>query len=184
MNKIVAIVGMCGSGKSVATNYFENEGFSKVYFGGVTMNKLKELNLEVNPTNEKMVREDLRKKHGMGAYAFLLLDEIKEKLKVSNVVLDGLYSWDEYKILSEEFSNEIVLLAIIANKETRYERLTKREIRPLSKEDAVKRDISELETLKKGGPIAYADYFITNDSNIDDLTKNLIKFRKENINEC
>ena len=42
MNKIIAIVGMCGSGKSIATEYYEKLGFKKVYFGGVTIEKLKE----------------------------------------------------------------------------------------------------------------------------------------------
>ena len=56
-NKIFAIVGMCGSGKSIASDYLEQKGYKKVYFGGVTMEKLKELGLEVNPENEKMIRE-------------------------------------------------------------------------------------------------------------------------------
>ena len=46
MNKLVAIVGMCGSGKSVATEYFKNKNYEVIYFGGVTMKKLKEENLE------------------------------------------------------------------------------------------------------------------------------------------
>ena len=80
MNKIVAIVGMCGSGKSVASEYLENKlGYKKVYFGGVTMKKLEEANLEVNPENEKMMREKLRKELGMGAYAKVLLPEINQE---------------------------------------------------------------------------------------------------------
>ena len=42
MNKIIAIVGMCGSGKSIASEYYENLGWPKVYFGGVTMDVMKE----------------------------------------------------------------------------------------------------------------------------------------------
>ena len=43
MNKIIAIVGMCGSGKSVASDYLEKTlNYKKVYFGGVTMKKLQE----------------------------------------------------------------------------------------------------------------------------------------------
>lgn len=53
MNKIIAIVGMCGSGKSVACDILEEKGYKKVYFGGVTMDKLKEENLSVTPENEK-----------------------------------------------------------------------------------------------------------------------------------
>ena len=70
MSKIIAIVGMCGSGKSVATDILENEfNYKKVYFGGVTLEKLKEANLEITPENEKVMREALRKELGMGAFA-------------------------------------------------------------------------------------------------------------------
>ena len=54
MNKIIAIVGMCGSGKSVASDYLESIGYKKVYFGGVTMEKLKENGMEINPENERI----------------------------------------------------------------------------------------------------------------------------------
>ena len=85
MNKIIAIVGMCGSGKSVASEYLENKGYEKVYFGGVTMDKLKESGLEITPSNEKMMREKLRSELGMGAYAKILLPKIKELSKKCNV---------------------------------------------------------------------------------------------------
>ena len=53
MNKIIAIVGMSGSGKSVASTYLESMGYSKVYFGGVTMKKLKEEGLEIHQKTKK-----------------------------------------------------------------------------------------------------------------------------------
>lgn len=177
MNKIVAIVGMCGSGKSIASEYYENRGYQKVYFGGVTMDKLKEENLEVNPENERMMRERLRKEYGMGAYAFLLLPKIEDLLTKGNVVLDGLYSWDELKILKENFS-EMIVLAIIVNKPFRYERLGRRIIRPLTNEEANTRDITEIENLAKGGPIAFADYYILNNGSLEDCKKSLEEITK------
>lgn len=179
MNKIIAIVGMCGSGKSVASEYLENVlNYKKVYFGGVTMKKLQEEGLEVNPENEKMMRERLRKELGMGAYAKVLLPEIKELSKENNVVLDGLYSWTEYKILKEEIPN-LVLVSIITDKELRYSRLLKREIRPLTNEEAKKRDLSEIENIEKAPPIAYADYYIYNNETIDDYIVRLNEIIKE-----
>lgn len=165
MNKILAIVGMCGSGKSVASDYLEKLGYQKVYFGGVTMEKLKEENLPITPENEKMMRERLRKEHGMGAYAKLLLPRIEELSKKGNVVLDGLYSWEELLILKEKLEN-LKVIAIICDKELRYERLSKRDIRPFTKNEAIKRDLSEIENVKKAGPIAYADYYIDNNKTI------------------
>ena len=175
MNKIIAIVGMCGSGKSVASDILEKDlKYKKVYFGGVTIDKLKEEGLEVNPENEKMMREKLRKELGMGAFAKILLPKIKELSKENNVVLDGLYSWEEYKILSEELSN-IILISIVSDKNIRYERLSKRDVRPLTKQEAKNRDISEIENIQKAPPIAYADYYILNNGSIDDYKERLLK---------
>ena len=176
MKKILAIVGMCGVGKSVACEYLLNKGYKKVYFGGVTLDELKKEGLEINPENEKMKREQLRKDLGMGAYAIKLLPKIQEFSKKGNVVLDGLYSWDELKILKEEFGDQLITIGIICDKETRYERLSKREIRPLTKNEAIKRDISEIENIAKGGPIVYADYYIDNNHTI-----NYLENRIENI---
>ena len=172
MNKLIAIVGMCGSGKSVATEYFKNKNYEVIYFGGVTMKKLKEENLEITPENEKMMRERLRKDLGMGAYAQVLLDDIKLNLKTSDVVLDGVYSWSELEILQKEFPN-LIILAIIVDKNIRYERLSTREVRPFTKEEAIYRDLTEIKNIEKGGPIAFADYFILNNGSLEDYNNRL-----------
>lgn len=170
MGKIVAIVGMCGSGKSIASKYFEDLGYKNVYFGGVTMEKLKEAGLEVTPENEKMMREKLRRELGMGAYAKVLLPRILELSKDYDVVLDGLYSWSELKIL-EEF--DMRTIAIVCDKNLRYDRLSKRDVRPFNNEEAKKRDITEIENIEKAGPIAYADYFIYNNGSMEEYYKRL-----------
>ncbi len=179
MNKIIAIVGMCGSGKSVAVEYFTNLGYKMVYFGGVTLNKLKEENIEITPESEKRMRDKLRRDYGMGAYAILTLPKIREYVKNDNVVLDGLYSWDELKILKEEFGDNLTVIAILTDKKTRYDRISKRKVRPYTYEEARKRDIAEIETTAKGGPIAYADYFAFNESTVEDLQTRLSKILQE-----
>lgn len=175
MNKVIAIVGMCGSGKSVATDILEKEyNYKKVYFGGVTLEKLKEANLEVTPENEKMMREGLRKELGMGAFAKILLPKITKLANESNVVLDGLYSWDEYKILDDALGDKLVMIAIVANKNIRYQRLSEREFRALNHEQAISRDIAEIENSAKGGPISYADYYILNNDTIENYRNQLL----------
>ncbi len=173
MKKIIAIVGMCGSGKSVASDYLESIGFKKVYFGGVTMEKLKENNMEINPENEKYMREKLRSELGMAAYAKILLPRIIDYSKDSDVVLDGLYSWDEYVVLKEKLGNSLTMIAIVADRKLRYERLENRDIRPLTGDEALKRDIAEIENLAKGGPISIADYYILNNFDKDTYIDNL-----------
>ena len=178
MNKIIAIVGMCGSGKSVASEILEELNYQKVYFGGVTMEKLKEEGIEVNPENEKMMRERLRNEYGMGAYAIILLPRIKELASKGNVVLDGLYSWDEYLFLKEKFP-ELKLICVVCDKELRYERINVRPDRPFNREEIIIRDTSEIENLAKGGPIAYADYYIFNNGSLKDYETRLLEILEQ-----
>ena len=101
MKNLIAIVGMSGSGKSIATDYLENLGYTKLYFGGITYQLMEEAGIErtSDGKSEKEFREKLRQDHGPECYAKFLEPDIKEALKVGNVVLDGLYSWYEYKYL-------------------------------------------------------------------------------------
>jgi len=176
MNKVIAVIGMCGSGKSEAVKYFESNGYQKVYFGEVVINELKVRGLEINEKNERFVREDLRKEFGMGVTALKSIDKIKNLLQTSNVVVESLYSWEEFKILNKEFGDTFKLLNIFTTKSIRYSRLKERPFRPLTNEEARSRDYSEIEKLDKGGPIAFADYTVFNDSTLDDLNINLKSF--------
>lgn len=172
MNKIVAIVGMCGSGKSIACDFFENKGYKKVYFGGVVLEELKKLGMEITPENERIVRNQLRIDYGMSAMATKSLPKIEEYINMGNVVIDGLYSWDELVVLKEKYP-DLVVLAIVVDKKIRYNRLSSRDIRPFNNDDAKKRDINEIENMAKGGPIVYADFYILNNGNLDEYKKRL-----------
>lgn len=176
MNKIIAIIGMCGSGKSEAVKYFTEHGYKRVYFGEVVMNEMKRLGLEVNEHNERATRENLRKEFGMGAMAVKSLPIIEDFMKHNNVVVESLYSWEEYKILKEKFGDAFKLITIYTTKQLRYERLLRREFRPLTEVESQSRDISEIEKLDKGGPIAFTDYLIMNDGSLDELNKHLEKY--------
>ena len=178
MKRLVAIVGMSGSGKSVASDYLESIGFSKIYFGGVVLTELKNRGMEVTPDNEKFVREDLRREFGMAAMAIKLLPEIKKSIKKHDTVLDGLYSWDEYVVLKKEFKDDLKLICVATDKDLRYERIGKRPVRPLNREEIEKRDYAEIENLAKGGPIAMADYFILNNGTIEEYHERLEEILK------
>ena len=167
MNQVIALVGMCGSGKSVCCEEFKAQGWEYVYFGGVTMKELEKRGLERNEANERAVREELRRLYGPAAFAILLLDEIREKAENCPVCLDGLYSWSEWKVLREALGDKLTVVAIITPRKLRYDRISKREIRPLTPIQAESRDIAEIENMEKGGPIAMADLFLFNDGNID-----------------
>ncbi|MCL5970650.1 MAG: AAA family ATPase [Patescibacteria group bacterium] len=171
---IIAIVGMPGAGKSEVTNYLEKKGMPSVRFGDITDLGVKELGIDLTPENEKVFREKLRKELGMEAYAVKSEAKIEKLLENNNVVvINGLYSWEEYIYLKNKFPN-LVLIHVCAEPEIRYKRLANRSVRPLNFEESRGRDIAEIEGLSKGGPIAIADYMIENNSdNINDLYQKL-----------
>ncbi|MBN1798277.1 MAG: AAA family ATPase [Spirochaetales bacterium] len=172
--KIVATVGLCGSGKSVVGDYLVKKGCVKIYFGEITIETVKQQGLAVTEENERKVREELRQQYGMGAYATLNLPKIEQSLKNGKkVLIDGLYSFTEYKILKEKYNGSLFILSIFTPRELRYERLSKRKVRPLTRYEAVSRDYAEIENIQKAGPIAMADYTLINDSTVKDLLHKL-----------
>lgn len=170
---ILALVGMPGAGKSEATSYLEKKGIPFIRFGQITDEKVKELGLELTPENEKTVREQIRNDLGMAAYAILAkpkIDDLVSKHPV--IVIDGLYSWEEYIYLKKIFPN-LILIHIYAEPKIRYERLSSRTVRPIIGDEAPVRDHAEIEKLNKGGPIAIADYLIENNEEIEKMFKKI-----------
>ncbi len=167
--KVVALVGMAGAGKSEVARQFEKNGYSRIRFGDITDIEVKKRGLPLNEANERQVREQLRQEHGMAAYAKLNLPRIDESLKNTNVVVDGLYSWEEFILLKDHYGDKLCLVAVSTSPKTRYHRLAVRKIRPLTSKEAADRDRTEIENINKGGPIALADYTITNESSFKEL---------------
>lgn len=164
---------MCGAGKSEVIRYLQKkEKWPKIYFGEATFDRLKKDGLAVNYRNERLIREKIRAEMGMGAYALLALPKIKEALRESAVVLvESLYSWDEYKILKKEFGADFLVIAVYSSPSTRLKRMLKRvSERPVKDEaEFVERDYREIEGTDKGGPIARADFTIVNEAGLDEF---------------
>lgn len=178
MGKVIAIVGMAGSGKGTVAEYLESKGCPKVYFGGMVYEEVKKRGLDIIK-DEKFVREDMRAQEGMDVMAKRASIKIDEYFAGGHktVVCDGLYSWSEYKFLKEKYGDNLTVIAVYTPLNLRYERLVSRrdEHRPYTLEDAIKRDYAEIENIEKGGPIAMADYTIINDSGKEELTQNIEK---------
>jgi dephospho-CoA kinase len=182
--KIIAIIGMAGSGKSEVINYLQKKYYwPSIYLGAPTFERIDQAGLPTNWNNEKMMREKIREELGMGAMAILALPKIKNLLKKNNtIVLESLYSWDEYKILKKKFSDDLKTIAIFANPDLRFARLEKRKKRPIKTyKEFETRQITEIEGTDKGGPIAIADYTIINESSKKELQNNIDKIIKKII---
>ena len=176
-NVIVAVVGLCGAGKSEVTKIFLENKFEKVYFGDVTFNEMKKRNMEITPENERAMREELRATNDMAIYAKKSEPKIKKAYEEGkNVVVESLYSWSEYKYLKEIYKDDFKLLAVVTDRDLRAERLKNRPNRPLTDEEVTQRDYSEIENIEKAGPIAIADHFVLNNGAFEELKEQVQEY--------
>lgn len=180
--KILAIVGMPGAGKSVAVDYLTDQGYPKVYFGGMIYKEMEKRGIPrtEDGESEKKFREQIREEEGKDWVVNQVVAETKDLIAAGQkrIVLDGVYSWTEYKILRREFPKCLTFLAIVVNKHLRYERVAKRPGRSFDAKAIRERDRSEIENLEKGGPIAAADYYILNNGTVEDMNSRLEEILK------
>lgn len=179
--KIIAILGLPGSGKTEAINHLmKNYDWPKVYFGDVTFDELKARGLDVNEKNERIVREDLRVQFGRLHYANKVIEKIEAIKEDTNVLVESLYDWKEYLLFKEKFGSNFITIAIYASPKIRYERLGIRQERPLTPEEAQSRDYAQIENIFQAGPIAMADYTVDNDGDFENLYEQIDKI----VGEC
>lgn len=168
--KVVAIVGMPGSGKSVAAKVFADAGWPVVRLGDITEEEMQRRGLHAGEQSERTVRESLRQEFGMAAFAIRNMPRIEKAIQDEHrVVIDGMYSMEEYECFQSHFHQSFHVLGIIASPAVRHARLARRSYRPLTAQEAVGRDFSEIKNLNKGGPIALADSSLINESSEEEF---------------
>jgi len=173
--RVLAVVGLAGAGKSevvrllVAHAEAAGREMASVYFGGVVIDEVTARGLEVNQTNERAVREELRATHGMAAMAALSLPRIQAALDAGqNVLIDGLYSFAEYEVLTGA-GLPLVTIAVHADRAVRAQRLANRPSRPLTRAEMDARDDAEIRHLDKAPPIVLADHHLVNNGDLGAL---------------
>lgn len=174
---ILVFVGMPGSGKGTCTDYLHTTYHSPViHFGNMLYEEIQRRGLD-NVKDENFVRKDMREKEGPAVLAKHVAKKANEFLKKGEkiIVLDGLYSWTEYKYLEEVFGKSLVVIATVAPKDLRRTRVLNRKDthRKYTLEQLVAREVAEIEGVEKGGPIAYADYTLLNNKGVDNLLQQL-----------
>lgn len=180
---MLAVVGMSGSGKSVVVDYLTEKGYPKIYFGGMIYKEMEKRGIErtEDGESEKIFREEIREKEGKDWVVRQVIAEAKDLIAAGQkrIILDGVYSWTEYKTLKHEFPNSLTFLAIVVDKRIRYERIARRSERAFDAQAVRERDRSEIENLEKGGPIAAADYYILNNGTVPELHQRVDRVLEE-----
>ncbi len=181
--KVIAFVGMPGSGKGTCTDFLNQKyDWPIVHFGNMVYEEVKKRGLD-NIKHEVEVREDMRRQEGPAVMAVHAVNKANEYFQKGSKVtlLDGLYSWSEYKYLDGIYSKNMTVIAIAAPKNIRRQRVLDRKDshRRYTLDQLIDREIAEIENLEKGGPIAYADYTIINDGTAENLKVKLDQILKQ-----
>lgn len=172
---LVGFVGMPGAGKTEAVQYLVHQGWPKIYLGGLLYAQMQQAGIDITPESQQVFREQLRAEHGKDFLAQLALQEITRLIDAGqkNIVIDGIYSWSEFKVFKHEYHHELSIVAVVAPRHMRHHRLANRPERPFTEDEAMHRDYTEIENIEKGGPIAIADHYIVNDGSLDELHKKI-----------
>lgn len=174
---------MAGAGKGSCTDHLNQKyGWPVVHFGNMVYEEVQRRGLD-NVKDERLVREDMRKTEGPEVLAKHATKKALEYLDSGEgvVVLDGLYSWSEYKYLEKTFGDNLIVIAITAPKRLRRDRVLNRKDshRKYTLSELITREVSEIENIEKGGPIAYADYTIVNDTSLETMLSKLDQILQE-----
>lgn len=132
--KIIAVVGMPGSGKSTMLDYMQSKGVSFFNMGDVVTKIEPEKRgiTQISEQIEHSIRTELREKLGPAAIAIRTAEEVKNRYKGAKVVaIGGIHSPAELDHFKKEFGSDLFIVCIDCREATRLERLKKRGYRSL-----------------------------------------------------
>lgn len=169
--KIISFVGLAGVGKSTATEYMTAKGIPKVAFGDIIRQSMKRADIEPTSENERSFITHLLSRGHAQFIEQHTLPHFRKLIEAGQkrIVTDGSSSLEEYRALMSAFPGSVTTVAIVAAKRLRYARLEKRSTHPLTRVEAISRDIAEAEHEDKAAPIALADHYLINDGTKEEL---------------
>lgn len=183
---IIGITGAFGSGKSTAADFLENKGLRKIILSSFLEEEAKRRSFrKITRKILQDIGNEWRKKYGREILAKKALSFLKER-QINKMVIDGVRNVGEIQELRKQ--ENFLLLAIVADRKVRFERLEKlkrREkltLKVFNKLDKRDLGLGQKETgLQVAQCIALADVFIENNqgekefkNKLGGLLKNLI----------
>ncbi|CAD7772482.1 hypothetical protein AIOGIFDO_01243 [Candidatus Methanoperedenaceae archaeon GB37] len=165
--KIIAFVGMPGSGKGEASRIAREFGVSVVNMGDVIREEAKRTGVDMAHAGDLATK--LRLREGSDVVARRCIPIIEE-LDTRLVLIDGIRSIDEVEAFKEAFGENFTLIAIEASFKERLSRILarKRADDPADESGVLSRDKRELEW-GIGRAIKDADITIENNRSIDEF---------------
>ena len=166
--KIIAVVGMPGSGKAIVSKVASARGIPVLVCGDVVREETKKRGLAPTPENTGKVMLAIRQEEGSAVVAKRLIPKIASSA-APLLVVEGVRSMAEVEALRR--NHTVVVVAVHSSPKTRYERLAARgrSDDPMSWEEFVDRDAREL-GVGIGDVIALAQEMLINETSFEDMS--------------
>lgn len=166
--KIIAVVGMPGSGKAIVSKVASSRGIPVLVCGDVVREETKKRGLAPTPENTGKVMLAIRQEEGPAVVAKRLIPKIASSA-APLLVVEGVRSMAEVEALRRD--HLVAIVAVHSSPETRYERLVARgrSDDPKSWEEFADRDAREL-GVGIGDVIALAQEMLINETSFEDMS--------------
>lgn len=166
--KIFIIVGMPASGKNIARIYAENRGIPYFTTGDLVRNEVRKRGLPDNAAETAAVSTELRGADGMGVTRLALAAAMESAADI--LFMEGMRSQPEIELIRT--GAECVVIAFLAPRQLRLQRIISRQRPDDSPQLFTQRDCREIE-YGIAIPIALADEYILNTGTPEEATGQL-----------
>lgn len=168
--KAILVIGMPGSGKDEFADVARGMGVEVINMGDIVRDFTKKLGFDISMSGE--VASEERRSHGMDVWARRTIERIKSNF----VVIEGVRNTEEIERFRSDMEIGLVV-GIASGRENRYRRLLRRGRGddPHNLEQFNQRENREL-SWGIGNVLATADYYICNDSTLEDFRSKVRDF--------
>ncbi len=170
--RLIGLTGTNGAGKGEVAAYFTKKGYSYFSLSDIIREELQKAGKKESRNSLIKMGNQLRENYGPDILAKRIMNIITSK-----AIIDSIRNPKEIEYLKKQ--KKFILLAIDAPPELRYERVKKRgrEESASTLQEFIKKEAEEMTNREKAQQLQScmkrADYFITNDSSLEDLNKKL-----------
>lgn len=179
---IIGVTGLNASGKDTFANYLSKRSFYHISLSDILRDIAKKRNIKITRENLIKIGNELRQKYGPSILAQLALEKANKEAFGQHLVISSIRNIYELNYL--ERYNNFILVAIIADIKTRYERYCKNphagvmsfeEFVQLEKQEQSDRpEAQQLHLLIKKAKVK-----IINNSTLENFYKKIDKFLKD-----
>lgn len=173
--KLFVVTGMPAAGKNIATQYAQEHQHPLFSTGDFVRAEIRRRGVSGDPEMSAKISTKMRGKDGLGVTRMAVAEALKSKSDV--VFLEGIRSWPEVEWIRSQA--ECVLVAVVAPRQTRLQRVKQRGREDDSVEHFALRDHREIE-YGVAVSIALADAYVLNTGTLKDALAQLDRIVKDN----